>query len=47
MADHKLMYQLLFNSATGAIALLTEVQKKTENIYIENNDGPTIAALKD
>ncbi|MEL7610555.1 MAG: hypothetical protein AAGU74_13770 [Bacillota bacterium] len=46
MADYKLMYQLLFNAVTDAIQLLSEAQQQTEDIYIEEEDGPAVAALK-
>ena len=41
MPDYKAMYLSLFNSVTDAIEILTEAQKKAEEMYVnspENED---------
>jgi hypothetical protein len=46
MPDYKDMYLNLFNSVTDAIEILTEAQKKAEEIYInsseEDEESPVI-----
>lgn len=36
MPDYKAMYLSLFNSVTDAIEILSEAQKKAEEIYINS-----------
>lgn len=36
MPDYKAMYLSLFNSVTDAIEILTEAQKKAEEMYINS-----------
>lgn len=46
MADYKKMYNQLFNKITDVINDLQEIQKKTEELYIESNDFETLLLNK-
>ena len=39
MPDYKAMYLSLFNSVTDAIEILTEAQKKVEEMYINSAEN--------
>jgi hypothetical protein len=45
MPDYQKMYMNLFNKVTDVIAELQEVQRQTENLYIESPE-PEIVILE-
>ena len=47
MPDYKAMYFNLFNSVTDAIEILTEAQKKAEEMYINSCENDEISEDSD
>lgn len=45
MPDYKKMYLELFNAVTDAIEKLQEVQKKTEQMYIEAEEKEVVIKI--
>lgn len=47
MADYKKMYTSLFNDVTDTISLLQRAQKKSEELYLSDDDGVVLELKKD